>query len=113
MSSGVVSSAALGTTQPVMTTHTSGAGETTVDKLTVYPNPAHGMINVQSVTAETGKAVIIIYDVSGKKVQEVNFEKTQALQQNSLNVTRLAPGVYNLEVIVNNKRKMITKFIKQ
>jgi hypothetical protein len=111
---GTTSAAAtIGTTEAIMSTRTTGAGETVVDKLTVYPNPAHGLINVQAISAEAGKTVINIYDVTGKNVQTTTFEKAQSLQQRSLNVTRLAPGVYHLEVIINNKKKMITKFIKQ
>jgi hypothetical protein len=103
-----------GSSEPIMSTaRNAGRAETTVDKLTVYPNPAHGMINVQMVAGESGKTVINVYDVTGRNVQTVNFEKAQSLQQRSLNVTRLAPGVYHLEVIINNRKKMITKFIKQ
>ena len=97
-----------------MSARTSGGAEaTTVDKLTVYPNPAHGLVNVQAISDEVGQAVINIYDVTGKNVQQLTFEKPQSLQQRSLNVTRLAPGDYHLEVVINNKRKMVTKFIKQ
>lgn len=113
MQGGSASSAAIGTTETVMSAKTSGATETTIDKLTVYPNPAHGMINVQMVSAEAGKTIINVYDVAGRNVQQLSFEKAQSLQQRSLNVTRLAPGVYHVEVIINNKKKMITKFIKQ
>ena len=111
---GTTSAAAtIGTSEAIMSTRTTGAGETVVDKLTVYPNPAHGLINVQAISEEAGKTVINIYDVTGKNVQTTTFEKAQSLQQRSLNVTRLAPGVYHLELIINNKKKMITKFIKQ
>lgn len=113
MSGTTSTAAALGTSEAIMSTRTSKTTETVIDKMTVYPNPAHGMINVQMESAESGKTVINVYDVSGKNVQTVNFEKAQSLQQRSLNVTRLAPGVYHLEVIINGKHKMITKFIKQ
>jgi hypothetical protein len=43
----------------------------------------------------------------------VNFEKTASLQQKALNVTQLTPGIYHVEVIINSKQKMITKFVKQ
>jgi hypothetical protein len=108
--------ASINTAEAVMSTRTTNVpanAEAVADKLTVYPNPAHGLINVQAISGETGKTLINIYDVSGKNVQQVSFEKSQSMQQQSLNVTRLAPGVYHLEVIINNKRKMISKFIKQ
>jgi predicted esterase len=111
--SGATSSAALTTSDAVMSTHSAGAAPVAENKLSVYPNPAHGMINVQLVSAESGKTVINVYDVTGKNVQSVNFEKAASLQQRSLNVTQLTPGVYHLEVIIGNKTKMITKFIKQ
>lgn len=107
------SSVSMTTSNSVMTKDIAGAEPIAESKLSVYPNPAHGMINVQLVSEETGKTMINVYDVSGKKVQTVNFEKTASLQQKSLNVTQLTPGVYHVEVIINDKQKMITRFIKQ
>jgi hypothetical protein len=110
--SGTTSSAALTTSEAIMSTRT-GNVPVAENKLSVYPNPAHGLINVQLVSAESGKTVINVYDVSGKNVQSLSFEKASSLQQRTLNITQLAPGVYHLEVIINNKQKMISKFIKQ
>jgi pimeloyl-ACP methyl ester carboxylesterase len=113
MSGTASSSVSMTTTNAIMSKDIAGAEPIAESKLSVYPNPAHGMINVQLVSEEQGKTMINIYDVSGKKVQTVNFEKTASLQQKALNVTQLTPGIYHVEVIINSKQKMITKFVKQ
>jgi predicted esterase len=101
------------TTSKTNVTVAAESQATTEEKLTVYPNPARGMINVQTISAETGASTISIYDVSGRMIQKITFEKSQSLQQRSVNITQLAPGVYHLEVMIGGKKKMITKFIKQ
>ncbi|HPB24447.1 MAG TPA: T9SS type A sorting domain-containing protein [Bacteroidales bacterium] len=52
--------------------HTLGTfsekGISTDDKMIVYPNPAEGMLNIDFVANEKGRADIEIYDLYGKKI---------------------------------------------
>jgi predicted esterase len=83
------------------------------EQLLVYPNPAQDQINVQTTSAVTGASFVNIYDMAGKLVRKSAFQKGQALHQQSLNVTALVPGVYHLEVVIDNKTRLNSKFIKQ
>jgi hypothetical protein len=118
VSSGGVATSSIDNSQALMTTRQSnvstGTTSTTgVEKLTVYPNPARSMINVQTISDVTGAAVISIYDVTGRLIQKIPFEKSQSLQQRSVNITQLQPGIYTMEVMIDGKKRMMTKFVKQ
>jgi hypothetical protein len=54
-----------------------------------------------------------LFDVSGKMVRKQSFEKTQGLNQQQLNVSDLTSGIYHLEVVVDGKTRMVSKFMKQ
>lgn len=83
------------------------------DKLTVFPNPVVSTMNVQLSSAVSGAGNITIYDVSGKVVKRIAFQKNQPVVLQNINTTDLKSGVYHLEVIVANSTKVVTKFIKK
>jgi len=45
-------------------------------------------------------------------VQTSVFVKGQAVYENQVNISRLKSGIYFLEVMINSRKKMITRFIK-
>jgi predicted esterase len=83
------------------------------DKLLVYPNPAQAQINVQTNSVVTGASFVNIYDMAGKLVLKTGFQKAQPLHQQIINVSKLLPGVYHLEVVIDNQKRLNSKFIKQ
>ncbi len=105
-------SAAVSTVE-VMEMKSSVATEMNSSNLNVYPNPASNQITVRSVNATTGNGVINIYDASGKLVQRLSVVKNQQLLQQTINVSGLKPGLYNLELAVDNKTKEMFKFMRQ
>lgn len=71
----------------------------------MYPNPAYGD-EIYLTTNTNGNKKITIYDVFGDIVL------TDLLAGNSLNISRLVPGVYVLQVAQGNKtltRKLVVK----
>lgn len=71
----------------------------------LYPNPAFGGI-VNIVTPEEGLKHITVYDVFGEIVL------TDKISRTTLNISRLVPGVYVLQVTENKKtitRKLVVK----
>jgi hypothetical protein len=85
----------------------------TADKLLVYPNPAVGQINLQTTSVTTGTSMVNIYDMSGKLIRKSGFQKAQALHQQTINVAGLLPGLYQVEVVIDNQKRLNSKFIKQ
>ncbi|MGW9684204.1 T9SS type A sorting domain-containing protein [Flagellimonas sp. 2504JD1-5] len=71
----------------------------------MYPNPAYGD-EVYVTTASNGAKEIKIYDVFGEVVL------TDKISTNTLNISRLVPGVYVLQVTEQKKtmtRKLVVK----
>lgn len=71
----------------------------------LYPNPAYNDV-VYITTARNELKEIIVYDVFGEVVL------TDRITTNSLNISRLTPGVYVLQVTENTKsmtRKLVVK----
>ncbi len=71
----------------------------------LYPNPVYDAI-VYITTANNVHKDIVVYDVFGEVVL------TERITTNTLNISRLVPGVYVLQVTENNKsmsRKLVVK----
>lgn len=72
---------------------------------TLYPNPAFD--NVVYITTQANATKIVsVYDVFGKVVLR------DRITGNSLNISRLVPGVYVIKVVENTKtmcRKLVVK----
>ena len=71
----------------------------------MYPNPAYGEV-VHITTATNGNKKIKIFDVFGEAILHEN------LTTNTLNISKLVPGVYVLQVTENKKtmtRKLVVK----
>ncbi len=72
---------------------------------TLYPNPAFDDV-VYVTTPHNDHKAITVYDVFGKVVLR------DRISTNALNISRLVPGVYVLQVIEQNKtmtRKLVVK----
>lgn len=64
-------------------------------KLSLYPNPSEGYFFVDFNSSGLQKAVIIIYDISGKVV----YEKTSEISNTtSVDLTNMSKGIYYLQV---------------
>lgn len=71
----------------------------------MYPNPAYGE-EIYITTSSNGKKTIKIYDVFGEIVL------TDKISTNTLDISRLTPGVYVLQVTEDKKtmtRKLVIK----
>lgn len=121
----VSSSTALRSTSAASVTTTETARSTTstttteartsayAEQVLLYPNPVKTSLNVQTTSSNTGASMVSVYDMSGKLMQKTAFQKSAVLHQQSLNVANLAPGVYSIEVVIDNKTRFNSKFVKQ
>lgn len=80
--------------------------------LKVYPSPAKDNITLQYQDNVNGQTSAIIYDMSGKIVAQMSFNKDRAVYNRNLNVSTLQPGIYQVTVIGKDK-KLVTSFVKQ
>ncbi|RZK47338.1 MAG: tandem-95 repeat protein, partial [Pedobacter sp.] len=82
--------------------------------LMLYPNPATDQINLVLYNERFKKAGVTVYDVTGRKVMapfEIN--NIQNRFSTVIDVQGLKPGTYIIEVIMDNRQKVTTKFVKQ
>ena len=83
-----------------------------VNRLSVYPNPAHSIVNQKITSDITGTVQINIYNMSGKLVATAQTEKTSDVLYNKIGISQLAPGMYTIQVNIANQKTLVSKFIK-
>ena len=71
-------------------------------ELNIYPNPASDYIKINSILTNNNDVKITIVDLNGKIIKTVNKENVSAFDE-TINISGLPSGVYNLVVKVNNK----------
>ena len=84
--------------------HPLSSTEEILEELIIYPNPVNNVINLTT-TIGLDNAAYSVYDLSGKLI------KTDTLDSNSINVSKLSSGTYILRIISDGKHKS-QKFIK-
>jgi hypothetical protein len=82
------------------------------DQLFLYPNPAHDVVTGKIISKWTGTTLIDIYDMTGQRVFSNHFEKTGNMQEEKCNISRLAAGVYIIQVKISNRKPMMARFLK-
>jgi hypothetical protein len=75
-----------------------------MDEIFIYPNPANEQLNIESISE---KSKIIIYDLSGKVMKDVNADS-----RITVDISDLASGVYFVKVQSNNITEVL-KFVKE
>lgn len=82
-------------------------------RLMLYPNPAKSNVMVQLTSDTAGTAKISVYNVSGMLVKSFIAQKGPGQFRNNLNISELQTGLYYVEVVIGQKQKMISRFIKK
>lgn len=105
-----VNGTAAGATKPL-----AAAEELTVaeEKLTVYPNPASTTVKFRVSSAVNGNAILRLYDGTGKTVYTYQFAKTAAVHEIPVAISQLNHGIYYVEIIIDARKKVTAKFVKQ
>lgn len=83
------------------------------EKLTLYPNPSVSFVNIRCISDSIGQAKLTIFDMNGVIVETQMFTKTQAIYEKQIIISQLKAGTYYLEIMINARKRMIAKFIKQ
>ncbi len=91
----------------------TGPGAFSKAGLSLYPNPALSFVNLNMNVPESGKAIVSIYDVSGKLVKAEQFNKDPQLITRNINVSSLNKGVYMVRLTIGAKTIGTQKFVKQ
>lgn len=81
--------------------------------LSVFPNPAKDVLNITFENSTQSKLQIMIFDLSGRRMQRLEMDKLNSHFVTSINISSLIQGAYILQVVQPGGKKMTTKFIKQ
>ncbi|WEK36242.1 MAG: PKD domain-containing protein [Candidatus Pseudobacter hemicellulosilyticus] len=82
------------------------------EQLSLYPNPVKDVLNIKTVSKDNGNSIISVYDATGRLLRKTGFLKSQSTQVQTITVNDLKPGVYHLEVVIDNKTRFTSKFLK-
>lgn len=77
------------------------------NKISVYPNPAKNVLNIQ--VAENVKSDIKVYNVLGKVV--VDLDSKNLNTNSSIDISKLNEGIYFIEISIDNER-LVKQFVK-
>ncbi|HSC52550.1 MAG TPA: T9SS type A sorting domain-containing protein [Phnomibacter sp.] len=68
----------------------------------IFPNPAKSSTRLLLDAAAPGKASVIVRDMHGKLVKQVNFQVIQGVNQHDINIAELSSGEYTVSVVGEN-----------
>lgn len=85
---------------------------TVASGLTVYPNPATGALTFNWKSEYKGAATVTIMDAAGKAISAMDIKKYQRDYVRRLSVNNLSPGLYYVQVIMQNGQLLTARFIK-
>lgn len=85
----------------------SGIANTVVFKeISVYPNPANGIVNIAVNNASFSQLTISIIDIQGKEVYNETDKNISAGYNKQINIEKLAKGVYYIKLNTGNDSKV-------
>ncbi len=92
----------------ILVVRNSGTGA----KLQLYPNPANAIVQLAVPKMEAGNAQVRILNIQGIRLSATNFNNQGHASVITLDVNRLSPGRYFVEVVSANQVIHRTGFIK-
>jgi hypothetical protein len=85
----------------------------TLKMIAVSPNPVYNDINVQVQLKQNSYVVMKVTDNRGVEITRKSIRGNEGVNIFSLDGTsKLKPGMYMLEVIINSDERMTTKLVK-
>ena len=80
--------------------------------VTVSPNPSNGLFQVAVDNAQRGPVALRVTDALGRTIQSETLVKSAAALAHTVDLSRLAPGVYNLHLALPDGT-VVTRLLKQ
>ncbi|MBL7937231.1 MAG: T9SS type A sorting domain-containing protein, partial [Bacteroidia bacterium] len=69
------------------------------NSISVFPNPSNGNVNIDFYVEPDKASTLMIYDINGKLIHEVN----ELSKTNSINVSQWSKGIYTVQIKSNNQ----------
>jgi len=78
----------------------------------IYPNPGSDFVILKIKSSEVSEVTYRIYDITGKEVSDKQTERLNNSGEITVDISRLSPGVYFIQV-ENRNRSLTQKMLKQ
>jgi Secretion system C-terminal sorting domain len=88
-----------------------GSDKETVQE--IYPNPVQDNLNIVVSNDAKGNGRIVLYDLGGRSVWQQNIVKTTDYFKSNIPMSKLVPGLYLVELTINNTYKVLQQVVKQ
>lgn len=80
--------------------------------LTLYPNPASSTIRLKYVEAGMGTYSLTVYDVNNRTLLRETITKDVITYEKEFDISMLKAGVYFLQIIGEDNKRVVRKFVK-
>jgi hypothetical protein len=80
--------------------------------VSIYPNPAKDILNIDLSVAQTVQTEIKLLDMSGRVVKSILSQSVKGMNHMTLDLSNIAVGVYGVQVFENNKLTHVSKVRK-
>ena len=77
--------------------------------LNLYPNPTSGTIHFDFESSNEHQAIVQISDLSGRVLQQASMQVTSGKNQWQFDISKLAQGMYQFDVILDNKLHIVKR----
>jgi hypothetical protein len=84
--------------------------EDNIGIVSVYPNPANDLLNINIKKINTALENILVTDIAGKSMMQA---ETSNQNSYTINIASLSKGFYFLHIKLSNNNSIIKKFTKQ
>lgn len=85
----------------------------TNDAISLYPNPANTLVNVDLNISGSDEGQILVYDALGRKVLEQDVKPTQGANNYVLDIAKLNQGQYSIKFNLNNRTLPVQRLVIQ
>jgi len=72
-------------------------------ELNVFPNPATDWINIRIEAAENAEAILQMFDLSGRMIEQRNWDLFRGANQQQLSLSNIPKGTYFIQVLVDGQ----------
>jgi hypothetical protein len=87
--------------QPIQLFNVGSNSIASTNQISMYPNPAKGMLTVVVENNQNNQLTILIRDLTGRNVIDVVNEKVKGLYKKDINISTLAQGTYFVYITHN------------
>jgi hypothetical protein len=84
----------------------------TIQTLAAYPNPAHDNIRIMIDAKSKGDASVVLYDLSGKVMQQKIIQLNGGLQAVDMSLSNCIPGLYQV-IFTQGTERQISRIVVQ